>query len=268
MPVLVTGGETGLGRAAARALLRRGGEVRVYLDAEVVSHDDVEAFRRRGCKVAVGTIDDEGRLELALEQVHTVVHCWGGPLTDPNEELDGVAGALSAALGARCRRFVWASHLGADEPAGDAYLEACAEVEALLAEATIETIAVRRALTYGRDDRLTHALAAGAGAGVRPLARHAPVLADDVGAAIAQADAMDRDAARRELSLTLSLAGPQVVTFGEMAAGLAGVLPHAGTGTLPQTTVALYSRDLVGDQDTLGRDGTPLQTGLGRLIGP
>lgn len=256
MPVLVTGAETGLGRATVRALARAGGEVRAYLDAEVAGDDDAALLRSLGCKTALGTIDDEGRLELALEQVHTVVHCWGGPLTDPGEELDGVASTLSAALGAGCRRFVWASHLGADAPGDVAYLRACADAEALLADATIESVVFRRALTYGADDELTRRIAGGGASAVRPGARHAPLAVVDLAAAIAQADLLQRGRERSDLSLVLELTGPQTLTFAEIVAALT---PGDPAAPLPATTVAVYDRDLLPGPDTLGRQGTPLR---------
>jgi uncharacterized protein YbjT (DUF2867 family) len=262
MPVLVTGAETGLGRSAVRALRRAGGELRVFLDATVAGEDEAADFRTLGCKVAFGEIDDEGRLELALTRVHTVVHCWGGPLTPPDEELDGIAGVLSAALGAGCRRFVWASHLGAGEPGGVGYLEACAQAEALLADATLETVVLRRALTYGADDELTRRIAGGGAAQVRPDARHAPLALPDLATAIAGADRLDRTATRDDLSLVLELAGPQTLPFADIAAALRHRGADGGAEPLPAHTVALYSRDLVAGPDTLGREGMPLTRGI------
>jgi uncharacterized protein YbjT (DUF2867 family) len=264
VPVLVTGGETGLGREAVRALARAGGEVRVWLD-EYAPDEDREALRRAGFKTAVGAIDDEGRLERALERVHTVVHCWGGPLTPPDEELDGLAGVLSAALGAGCRRLVWPSHLGAGAPDGDPYLEACAEAEALLDAAGIETIVFRRALTYGPDDELTSRLAGPGGDDLPPDARHAPLLSADLAAALAQADASARTSARSDLSLVLELAGPQEVTAATLVAGLRKVLDGHGTGALPPATAALYALDRLPGPAALGKEGTTFDQGLERL---
>lgn len=264
MPVLVTGAEAGLGRLTARALLGAGGEVRVYLDSEVVGDDEAAAFRAMGCKTAIGEIDDEGRLEAALEQVHTVVHCWGGPLTPPEEELDGVAGVLSAALGAGCRRIIWPSHLGADGPGDVAYLQACADAEELLADSTLESIVVRRALTYGPDDELTRRLAADGGRSVRQDALQAPLLADDLANLIVRADLANRDVLRTDLALVLELAGPEVMPFARLVRALqrSGVGRGAAADSLPPSTVALYGRDQEPGPATLGREGTPLASGL------
>lgn len=261
MPVLVTGAETGLGRAVVRGVRAGGGEVRAWLDAEVAGDDEAAALRAQGCKVAVGAIDDEGLMELALEQVHTVVHCWGGPLVAPAAELDGLAGVVSAATGARCKRLIWPSHLGAGEPGADPYLAACAEAEELLADAPMETVVVRRALTYGPGDALT-ALLAGGARGVRPEARHAPLAARDLAAVLVRADAMERGRVRPELSVVVEVAGPAVVTVGELVTALRRAGVDRDRGALPATAAALYSRDLLPGSATLGREGTPLPDGV------
>src|ERR671919_1154539 len=77
MPVLVTGATGVVGRALVPRLVESGGEVRVYV------RRDVPEYRALGVKVAIGEADHEGRLESALEQVHTLVHLVGGPLPDP-----------------------------------------------------------------------------------------------------------------------------------------------------------------------------------------
>ena len=74
MPVLVTGATGCVGRALIPMLVDAGGQVRVYV------RRDVPEYRELGVKVAIGEADHEGRLESALEQVHTLVHLIGGPL--------------------------------------------------------------------------------------------------------------------------------------------------------------------------------------------
>lgn len=286
MPVMVTAAESAAGHAAVRTLRRGGGEVRVWLDAEVAGDDDAEGFRRLGCKVASGAMDDEGRLELAMEQVHTVVHLGGGPLDHPDSVLDDAAVVLSAALGARCRRFIWPSHIGAAEPRGNAYLEACRDVEELLAEAPLETVVLRRALTYGPGDALTRLLISGAPTerlGARASARHEPLFVDDLVGGIVSADAMERSADRgrgaaSDLHVVVELVGPEVVELGHLVAVLGGPLgadprhrrrasagSHFEPSDVPAHMVDLLSRDLVGARAALGRGGTPLAVGAAAL---
>ena len=260
--------------------------MRVWLDAEVATDDDAAAMRGLGCKVAVGTMDDEAHLELALEQVHTVVHLGGGPLDEPEAVLDDAAGVLSAAISAHCRRLVWPSCLGAEAPHGNDYLQACAEVEALLAEAPLETVVLRRALTYGPGDALTSLLVSGApteAMGARTSARHEPLYVDDLAGAIVSADAMDRDGGRSspvgDLHMTVELVGPEVVELGHLVRVLGGPLEAnpertrraraLASALVPSATPGhladLLSRDLLGGPDALGRSGTPLAVGAATL---
>jgi uncharacterized protein YbjT (DUF2867 family) len=243
MPVLVTAAETALGRAAAEAFVRTGGQVRVWIDPERAAEATVASLRGLGCKVAQGTPDDEGRLELALEQVHTVVHTGGGPLTEPGEVVEGVASVVSAALGAGCRRIVWLSWLGAEDPGDNAYLQACAEAEALLAESPLETVVIRRALTYAEGDELTAVLAGGVPRALR-AAVHAPVHAAAVAIALVAADRRERSAG--ELHLVVEVAGARETTLDGFVDSL-DVEPGSGRfRDLPAHVADLLGRDTVG----------------------
>ncbi|MBW3603001.1 MAG: NAD(P)H-binding protein [Actinobacteria bacterium] len=275
MPVLVTGAETAAAPPVVRELLRAGGEVRAYLPPAAPADE----LRGAGCKVAVGDIEDEGRLELALQQVHTVVHVGEGPLDDPTGALDALAGVVSAAIGAGCRRLVWTSHLGAERPGASAYLRACAEAEALLAEAPLETVVIRCALRFGAGDPLTRLLASGGaltGPGVA-AARHAPLFAEDLARAVA---AIDR--ARSETGggqRVLRLQGPRALRLDRFAALLgapgglrgAGARLRARTGrpALPAGAAEVLARDTVADAGcTLrawGLSPTPLEEAARRV---
>lgn len=75
MPVLILAAAEDLDivRPLAARLLADGGEVRAYLD------DDDFELRNMGCKLALGSLDDEINLEGALTNVHTFIPI----LTDP-----------------------------------------------------------------------------------------------------------------------------------------------------------------------------------------
>jgi uncharacterized protein YbjT (DUF2867 family) len=224
--------------------------------------DAAEEFRVRGCKVARGTLDDEGHLETAAEQVHTVVHLGGGPMTDPETVVDDAATVLSAAIGAGCRRLVWASHVGAGSPQGNAYLEACAETEALLGDAPLETIIVRRALTYGPGDPLTVALAAGALPREAEESTHQPLYVDDLAMVLVQADHVRGNV--DDLSIEVTLVGPTEVVLGGFADLLAAPgRDRARAQPLPRTVTELLTRDLVEDGAMVGP--TLIPEGLERL---
>jgi uncharacterized protein YbjT (DUF2867 family) len=253
MPTLVTGAATPAGRACVRALLRGGGEVRAYLDPETAAEGTVDGLRAFGVKTARGALDDEGRLELACEQVHTVVHAAADPLTAPVTVLDDLATVASAALGAGCRRLVLVSHLGVDDPGDNQWLASLAEAEELAADSPVDTVVLRRSLTYGADDPLTEALIAGA-AGADLEALHAPLWIDDLAAAVVAADARDREDGVLP-HLVVPLGGPRACSLGELVALLGGQVTGGlrssiaravpGQRRLPPHVADLLSRDLL-----------------------
>lgn len=252
-----------MGRAVVARLLGTGSEVRVYLDRDEGSGALANTYRGWGAKVARGALDDEGRLELALEQVHTVVHAGSGLLDSPVTLLDELASVVSAALGAGCRRLIWPSQLGAADPRGDPYLGACADGEGLVQEAPLETVVVRCAVTYGPSDALTALLAGG----VRDLdarALHAPLYLDDLAAAVQAADAERGGAGNRHL--VVALAGPDVVELALLLDGLASIGVRPGpAGPVPPHLGPLLSRDQPPGPDALGRTGTTIAEGLARI---
>lgn len=278
MPVLVTGVETAVGRLTVERLVRAGGEVRVFLDLEHPAPVDPDTFRRLGCKVAQGALDDEGHLETALEQVHTLLHL--GP--DPTEEADRVvevaATVVSAAVGAGVRRLVVRSDTAvAAGPAGapNGWLAALEEVEDLAADAPGESVVLRTSLAYGPRDPLTTALLTGAAGGA---GRHWPVWAGDVAAVAA---AVDRDrGADGELHLVVEVTGPDELSPDALAAALG---PHrvdltVPTGVprsraararaaVPGHVADLLARDVPRPAGAIGAHGTSLADALATLRG-
>lgn len=138
MPVLVTAGHQPLARRLAIRLLEEGGEVRV------ASTGDVSALRAAGAFVATADSDDEGRLEAALAQVHTVVHVGGGITTASPDRITSDARTLArAATGAGVQRIVMLSLPGATPDADDPLRRAKAAAEEAIAEVACQTIVVR-----------------------------------------------------------------------------------------------------------------------------
>jgi nucleoside-diphosphate-sugar epimerase len=263
MPVMVVGAQRALGHSLSAALRDAGGEVRVFLEADASNAAQAASWRSAGYKTARGALDDEAHLEGSLEQVHTVVHAGGEPLDHPADVLDELAGVLSAAIGAGCRRFVWASQIAAADPRGNPFLQACAQAEELLADAPLETVVIRRDLTYGPGDPLTAALARG-GLGRRSPAapaRHRPLFVGDLATAVVVADRERRHTAG--LHVVLAMAGPQTVALGEFAR-LLGAPPRLRGPGLPGHVVDLLARNTP-EEVTAGR--TSLAAGLAALRG-
>jgi uncharacterized protein YbjT (DUF2867 family) len=267
MTVMVTGVEHALGRAVVGGLLRRGGEVRSFLDPAAGPAGTVDTLRQAGVKTARGSLADEALLETAVTGAHTVVHAAADPMAKPTDVLEDVASVLSAALSAQARRLVVVSHLGCDHARGNAWLDALGEAEALLAEAPLPTVVIRRALTYGLDDALTHAVAEGA-PGADPDALHAPLWIEDLAAAAVAADADDVAAIGH---LVVSLGGPRTASLSELIALLGGQIPASpDTATMPDGSrlpahvVDLLSRDLLPGRDAPAA-GTSIEAGGERV---
>ncbi|MFN2556808.1 MAG: SDR family oxidoreductase [Nitriliruptorales bacterium] len=143
MPVLVTGPGSTLGLQVARVLAATGGEVRAFCDRDAFLHE----LRQLGIFCAVGSLLDEGHLETAMEQVHTVVHLPVGPLAaDPERIIDEAATVVAAAIGAQVRRIVCLSVPAPALDAPDRLRRAAADVELLVAEAPSATAVIRASL--------------------------------------------------------------------------------------------------------------------------
>jgi uncharacterized protein YbjT (DUF2867 family) len=140
--------------------------------------------------------------------VHTVAHCWTGPLHDPGQQVEVAAVLSSALLGAGVRRLVWVRELARDET--NPYLAAAAEIKDLFHGLPLETVTFSTAVRYADDDDdFTTLLRAGwlCGTDVDPEAAHAPIHVDDVARAIAAADRQRGSSG--EVHLELALVGPE-----------------------------------------------------------
>lgn len=154
MPVLVTRGGSSLGRLIVGSVAATGGQVRAFCDQDGPAGE----LRRVGAIVASGSLLDEGHLETAMEQVHTVVHLGVDPLTASAElVVEQAATVLSAAVGAGIRRLLVLSIAGASPDARDPLRRAAAEVELLARDAPFPATAVRASLVDS--DEVRHAIA-------------------------------------------------------------------------------------------------------------
>ena len=254
MPVLVTGATGVVGRALVPALVDSGGQVRVYV------RRDVPEYRSLGVKVAIGDADHEGRLESALEQVHTIVHLIGGPLPERGVTVewlnfDTVEVALRAAENAEVRRFLFLSPLGADPASNHPYLAAKGRAEEAIRTSALEHVVFRCAPILAPDSALASFLARGAPARVRS-ARANPVAVQDVVHALVAADTRDA-----ELRGAWELGGPEVLSLDELGKRAAR---SRGVRSAPRALADLYARDAVADpSDAIAAFGLRL-----RPVGP
>lgn len=206
MPVLVTAADSPLGIRTVTRLLREGGEVRAYCRGT----GPVSQVRGMGAIVATGDLDDEGKLEAAMEQVHTVIHLAGG-LASPSAEqvvfeTDVVA---TAAVQAGVRRLLSLSLPGADPSADEPLRRAKGMAEDALRGAGLPTVVVRTSLV---DTPTLRDLLAGRTLPERILERPvAPLRVDDLVDALAELDAVRSEA--HEGHVVLHADGPTTMTL-------------------------------------------------------
>jgi uncharacterized protein YbjT (DUF2867 family) len=206
MPVLVTSAQRSLPRRLVRRLLDEGGEVRAY------AHGDATSLRAAGAMVATGEVDDEGRLEAAMEQVHTVVHVGGGLLSaDPDALVRDAEVVATAAANAGVRRLIALSLPGADPQASDPLRRAKGRVEACVAQAATPSIVVRA--SWVDTDAAADAVLAGGLLAKAEEVEVAPVRVDDLLELIVVFDRARSSASRGHLVVAAD--GPEQLRLAE-----------------------------------------------------
>ena len=201
-------------------LLDEGGEVRAY------GHGDTSALRAAGAFVASGAVDDEGRLDAACTDVHTVVHVGGGLMSpDPRHLVREAEVLVRAVTSAGVQRIIALSLPGADPQAADPVRRAKGEVEAHLAAAELPTVVIRPSLVA--TPTIIDALAT---VGLDPASRAvevAPVRATDLLELIV---AFDRARSRAETGhLVVAADGPERVTVDRLVAAAGADLSSGGS---------------------------------------
>ncbi|MFA9444975.1 SDR family oxidoreductase [Egicoccus sp. AB-alg6-2] len=220
MPVLVTGAHRPLARRIALRLLEEGGEVRAYGDG------DTAVLRSAGAFVATGTTDDEGRLESALADVHTVVHVGGGLLgRDAEADVAAAEVLVTAATNAGVARLVVLSLPGASADAEDPYRRARGRIEELVAAAAPPSVVIRTSLvdTPAMRDAL-------ATAGFGPTVLDTEVAPVDPGDLVELVVAFDRARSRSERGhLLVAADGPVRLSIGDWLGRLGVARPGRGS---------------------------------------
>ncbi|MEX0705020.1 MAG: NAD(P)H-binding protein [Nitriliruptoraceae bacterium] len=208
--MLVTSAHRPLARQIVLRLLEDGGEVRAH------GHGDLTALRAAGAFVAHGTPDDEGHLEAALADVHTVIHVGAGVLSeDPEADVHHVEVLTAAATGAGVARLILLSvpDPGADGPGTVTLQGVKRTAESIVASATVPSIVVRTSLVD--TPTLRDAIVTG---GLRSSVEVAPVDPRDLVELV-----VAFDAARSRLRtghLVASADGPLTLAFDDWAAGV------------------------------------------------
>ncbi|MBW3577444.1 MAG: NAD(P)H-binding protein [Actinobacteria bacterium] len=208
MPVLITAAETAVGQALVHRIAATGGEVRAYCGPDA----PLALLRQAGAVCASGSLLDEGHLETAMEQVHTVVHFAVRLDVDiPEQLLEETATVVAAAVGAGVRRLIAVSLPGPDPNAPDRVRTVAGEAEAVVEAVDFPSVIVRPSLVDTGELRATLVRT--------PLGRSA---LDNAVAPVAVEDLVDLLAAldeRRDLvgdrHIVVAADGPEVVPLGD-----------------------------------------------------
>ena len=211
MRVLITGGTGVVGRAAVRALLARGHDVRV-----LSRHADADAEQwPSGVEPFVGDVADPSTVAGSAEDCDAVLHAVGIVRESPPEvtfervNVRGTEAMLAEAERAGVPYFVYVSSLGAERGTSE-YHRSKAAGEALVRSSGGRWLIVRPGSVYGPGDdqislvlRMVRALPAVpiVEGGIVPFQ---PVWCDDLGEALARA--VERDDLHGR---ALDIAGPE-----------------------------------------------------------
>lgn len=219
MPVLVAPSHGPVGTALVIRLLAEGGEVRAYAAEQAAGE-----MRSAGAFVAHGDLDDPGRLESAMAQVHTVVMLGVDPLALSDRRLlaEGRT-VIGAAERAGVRRLLALSVPGADPGSPDPLRRVAGVLEADLVAAPVPSVVLRASLID--TPALRDALIAVSGR-LEPAALDtlvAPVHVNDVVELLAAFDAMRSEAHRGHVVFAAD--GPRPRT---LRAWLRQVAPDTG----------------------------------------
>lgn len=208
VPVLICGASTTVGRQISQNLLDEGGEVRLF------SVGDVAALRQQGAFVSHGTWDDEGRLEAALTDVHTLVFVPHG-LAWPADRITAAASVCAtAATNAGVKRVIMVSALGASR-SREAHRVALAEAERHLALVPAPTLIMRSNLV--QSPRLIDALLTADLDGLDEV-RVTPITVEDVAGLVGAFDQARADS--RDGTLVVRCEGATAMPFGAYRSAL------------------------------------------------
>lgn len=139
MPVFVTAADRGIGPALVAGLRADGADVRAF----ATGSGDVGALRTAGAFVAVGDLDDEGHLDAAMTDAHTVVVSTDTWTATPSDLLHDTTTVVRAAVLAEVRRLVLVSMCGADAASAAPLLAAYGQVEDAARDADLQSLVVR-----------------------------------------------------------------------------------------------------------------------------
>jgi NADH dehydrogenase len=218
--ILVTGATGFVGRALLPRLAEAGLEVRCLIRP---SRHSPRLPRGVPVQVSIASLEDARGLRAALVGVDTIIHLagaeWHGRRGDVFAvDAQGTRALVEAAREAGVGRLLHLSHLGADRASAYPVLKAKGLAEEFIRQSGINYTIVRSTLLYGEEDVFLNVLAAlirmGPGVFLMPgdgKVSLQPLWVEDLVTCL-EWSLSDLTS----LNQTLSLGGPEFITFGQM----------------------------------------------------
>ncbi len=159
--VLVTGGTGFVGQAVIRRLSEAGREIRILLRP---SRSSPKIPQGIPVEVAISSLQDKRGVRAALVGVESVVHlasaeAGGREVGLQAVDVEGTSVLAEAARGAKVRRLIFVSHLGAEPASAYPVLRAKALAEQHIQRSTVAYTILRSSLAFGEGDRFTTSMA-------------------------------------------------------------------------------------------------------------
>ena len=159
--ILVTGGTGFIGQLVVRQLKLADQSIRLLLRPSRHSPKIPYGY---AIDAAISSLSDERSLRAAMKGVDTVIHLVGSERLSSradfsNVDVLGTQTLVRAASEAGIRRFIYLSHLGADQSSAYPVLRAKGLAEVAISRSTMNFTILQSAVAYGPGDQFTTSLA-------------------------------------------------------------------------------------------------------------
>ena len=159
--ILVSGGTGFIGQVVVRQLKMAQQSVRLLLRPSSRSPKLPTGI---AVEAAISSLQDERSLRAALKGVDTVIHLAGAERWSSRADLSGVDVAGTQVLShcaaeAGVQKFIFLSHLGADQASAFAVLRAKGLAEIAIQRSGVPAVILRSAVVFGPGDQFTTSLA-------------------------------------------------------------------------------------------------------------
>ena len=152
--ILVTGATGFVGRNIVKSLLSNNKHVRILARSQNFKH----IFGVNPLDISLGDITDKKSLEVATQDIDTIIHCVGilqerpPHITHQKIVIEGTAHLVQAAKSNNVRRIIYLSGLGTHEGAQSLYHKAKWKAEECIRASSMEYVIFRPSVIFGKED--------------------------------------------------------------------------------------------------------------------